>query len=238
MSQILWKNSIGKVVFPFLVGNFMSRVWNCSFGRHFVTICPIFDFFALFWFFWITLSVARISAQNSFRKVLFWVRVPRDPPLTTNGSQKYLDHLSVKYAVYSELYLLSSLLEIKKVCSISSALNAQFYLFIKSRVGSDEHIYQYPSLFIVGPKIWTANKENSYFCWSRKIWLFFLIVLFIDMKNYTILLFSVSLGKICCTKLDLLQNIRKFYGQLFDMRILQGSERRPQSVGFNSKATH
>ena len=138
----------------------------------------------------------------------------------------------------SGLYLFSSLLEIKKVCSISSALNAQFYLFIKSRVGSDEHIYQYPSLFIVGPKIWTANKENSYFCWSRKIWLFFLIVLFIDMKNYTILLFSVSLGKICCTKLDLLQNIRKFYGQLFDMRILQGSERRPQSVGFNSQAMH
>ena len=120
--------------------------------------------------------------------------------------------MSIKYAVYSELYLLSSLLEIKKVCSISSALNAQFYLFIKSRVGSDEHIYQYPSLFIVGPKIWTANRENSYFCWSRKIWLFFLIVLFIDMKNYTILLFSVSLGKICCTKLDLLQIFENFMG--------------------------
>ena len=146
--------------------------------------------------------------------------------------------MSIKYAVYSGLYLLSSLLEIKKVCSISSALNAQFYLFIKSRVGSDEHIYQYPSLFIVGPKIWTANKENSYFCWSGKIWLFFLIVLFIDMKNYTILLFSGSLGKICCIKHDLLQNIRKFYGELFNMRVLLGSERRRQSVGFKSWVTH
>ena len=42
---------------------------------------------------------------------------------------------------------------------------------------------------------------------------FFLIALFINMKNeiyYTILLFSAGLNKICCTKLDLLQDIRKF----------------------------
>ena len=96
MSQISRKNSFGKVVFPFLVGNVMSRNRNCFFGRHFVIVYPIFNFFAVFWFFWITLSVTRISPPNLFEKVLFWVRVHRDPPLTTNGSAEGLDHLSVK----------------------------------------------------------------------------------------------------------------------------------------------
>ena len=80
MSQISRKNSFGKVVFPFLVGNFMSRDRNWFFGRHFVIVYPILIFFPVFWFFWITLSVARISPPNSFGKVLFWVRVHRDPP--------------------------------------------------------------------------------------------------------------------------------------------------------------
>ena len=96
MSHISRKNSFGKVVFPFLVGNFMSRNRNWFFGRHFVILYPIFDFFPVFWFFWITLSVARVSPPNSFGKVHFWVRVHRDPPLTTNGSAEGLDHLSVK----------------------------------------------------------------------------------------------------------------------------------------------
>ena len=48
----------------------MSRDGNWFFGRHFVIVYPIFDFFAVFWFFWITLSVARISLPNSFRKIL------------------------------------------------------------------------------------------------------------------------------------------------------------------------
>ena len=102
MSQISRENSFGKVVFPFLVGNFLSQDRNCFFGRHFVILYPIFDFFAVFWFFWITLSVARISPQNSFGKVLFWVRVHRDPPLTTNGSAEGLDHLSVKQIFESQ----------------------------------------------------------------------------------------------------------------------------------------
>ena len=40
------------------------------------------------------------------------------------------------------------------------------------------------------PKIWTANKENSYFCWSRKSWLFFLIALFIlyEEQNHIVIL--------------------------------------------------
>ena len=96
MSQISRENSFGKVVFPFLVGNFMSRDRNWFFGRHFVILYPIFDFFVVFWFFWITLSMAHISLPNSFGKALFWVRVHRDPPLTTNGSAESLDHLSVK----------------------------------------------------------------------------------------------------------------------------------------------
>ena len=57
------------------------------------------------------------------------------------------------------------------------------------------------------------------------------------MKNGTILLFSGSLSKICCTKLDLLQDIRKFYGALFDVHGFLKYERRHQSVAFNSLAT-
>ena len=71
MSQISRENSFGKVVSPFLVENFTSEYGNYSFGRHFVIVYPIFDFFAVFWFFWITLSVAGISPPNSFGKVLF-----------------------------------------------------------------------------------------------------------------------------------------------------------------------
>ena len=56
------------------------------------------------------------------------------------------------------------------------------------------------------------------------------------MKNWTILLFSGSLSKICCTKLDLLQDIRKFYGALFDVHGFLKYERRHQSVAFNSLA--
>ena len=48
MSQISRENSFGKVVFPFLVGNFMSRDRNCFFGRHFVILYPIFDFLLYF----------------------------------------------------------------------------------------------------------------------------------------------------------------------------------------------
>ena len=40
------------------------------------------------------------------------------------------------------MYLLSNFMEIKKVCSSSSGCNAQFYLFNKSRVEPDTHIYQ------------------------------------------------------------------------------------------------
>ena len=89
----------------------------------------------------------------------------------------------------------------------------------------------------MGPKNRPANEKKSYFCWSRKSWLFFLITLFMNMKNGTILLFSGSLSKICCTKLDLLQDIRKFYGALFDVPGFLKYERRHQSVAFNSLAT-
>ena len=45
------------------------------------------------------------------------------------------------------------------------------------------------------------------------------------MKNYTILLFSGDLPKICWTKLDLLQDIRKFLGELFDVHVFMNSEK-------------
>ena len=52
-----------------------------------------------------------------------------------------------------------------------------------------------------------------------------------------IMSFSGSLSKICCTKLDLLQDIRKFYGKVSDVHVFLKSERRHQSVAFNSVAT-
>ena len=39
------------------------------------------------------------------------------------------------------------------------------------------------------------------------------------MKSYTILLFCESFSKFFCTKLDLLQNIWKFYGGLFGQHV-------------------
>ena len=96
MSQFFKEKFLRESGFPFLVGNFMLRDGNWFFGRHFVTVYPIFDFLTVFWFFWITLSVAHIPLPNSFGKVLFWVRVHLGSPLTTNGSTLYLDHLSVK----------------------------------------------------------------------------------------------------------------------------------------------
>ena len=92
-------------------------------------------------------------------------------------------------------------------------------------------------MFIVGPKNRSANEKKSYFCWWRKSWSFFLITLFMNMKTWTILLFSGSLSKICCTKLDLLQDIRQFYGELFDVHGFLKCERRHQSIAFNSLAT-
>ena len=80
----------------------MSRDRNCFFFFFWPPFCNIisdFRFFAVFWFFWITLSLARTSPPILFGKILFWVRVHRDPPLTTNGSAEGLDHLSVKKGV-------------------------------------------------------------------------------------------------------------------------------------------
>ena len=85
MSQILWKNSFGKGVSPFLAGNLMSWNFKQFFGSHFETVRPIF---ALFGFFWCPLSLASISTRKSFGKVRFWgwARADSPPPLTTNGS--------------------------------------------------------------------------------------------------------------------------------------------------------
>ena len=58
------------------------------------------------------------------------------------------------------------------------------------------------------------------------------------MKNYTILLFSGDLSKIFWTELDLLQDIRKFYGELFDVYVILNSERNCQSVAFIPLTTY
>ena len=58
--------------------------------------------------------------------------------------------------------------------------------------------------------------------------------MFIYMKNYTILLFSGDLSKICWTK----QDIRKFNGELFDVHVFLNSESNCQSVAFNPLATY
>ena len=93
--------------FPIFGRKFFVSRWKLVFWPPFVIVYPIFDFFAVFWFFWITLSVAPISPPNSFGKVLFWVRVHRDPPLTTNWSTLYLHHLSVKQTNMLKKWLLA-----------------------------------------------------------------------------------------------------------------------------------
>ena len=76
----------------------MSRVWNQYFGRHFVTEYPIFEFVCgililLDYFISGTDFSAKIH-PGKYRSELGSLGTP--PPLTTNVSQKYLDHLSVK----------------------------------------------------------------------------------------------------------------------------------------------
>ena len=95
MSQISRKKSFGKVVFPFLVRNFMSRNRNCFFFffffcRHFVIVYPIFDFFAEFWFFGLLYQWPAFHRQIHSGKYFSELG-----SFTTNGSAEGLDHLSV-----------------------------------------------------------------------------------------------------------------------------------------------
>ena len=47
--------------------------------------------------------MVQISLQNSGGKVVFYAWVPRNPPLGTNGGEKYLGHVSVNKHPVSEL---------------------------------------------------------------------------------------------------------------------------------------
>ena len=87
------------MVFPFLVGNFMSRDRNWFFGRHFVIVYPISDFFFLLYFG----SFGSLYQWPAFQRQIhsgkyFSELGPIGTPLTTNGSAEGLDHLSVNSA--------------------------------------------------------------------------------------------------------------------------------------------
>ena len=61
-----------------------------------------------------------------------------------------------------------------------------------------------------------------------------LLQMLINMKK-NILLFFDNFSKICCTNIDLWQDIRKFYSKLFEKHVLLKSER--QNIAFNPLAT-
>ena len=96
MNQISRKNSFGKVVFPFLVRNFMSRDRNWFFGRHFVIVYPIFFFFLYFGSFELLYQWPAFHRQIPSEKYFSELGSIGTPSLTTNGSAEGLDHLSVK----------------------------------------------------------------------------------------------------------------------------------------------
>ena len=96
----LWAKFYGKIP---------SGKWFSIFGGKFYVVSFKSDFWQPFCYcksdFWIFYSllvlsdyfISGVNLSSKFtRKVLSWVRVHRDPLLTTNGSQKYFDHVSVK----------------------------------------------------------------------------------------------------------------------------------------------
>ena len=66
---------------------------------------------------------------------------------TTNGNTE--NSKCIKFTIY----LLSFVVEIKKVCSSSSSCNVQFRLFINYGVEPYTHIYEKVRSFSVEPKI-------------------------------------------------------------------------------------
>ena len=101
MSQISRKNSYRKNGFPIFGQKFYVARKKLVFWPPFCNCISDFRFFFLLYFgsFGLLYQWPDISPPNSFGKVLFWVRVHRDPPLTTNGSAEGLDHLSVNAAI-------------------------------------------------------------------------------------------------------------------------------------------
>ena len=63
LSQILFKNSFGKVVFQILVTWLFSRNENSFFGRHFETKHFLIVLFADIWLFWVYSTVYTYGAS-------------------------------------------------------------------------------------------------------------------------------------------------------------------------------
>ena len=98
MSQISRENSFGKVVFPFLVGNFMSWDRNWFFWPPFCNCISDFRFFLLYFgsfglFYQWPAFHHQIHSGKYFPEL---GSIGSPPLLTTNGSAEGLDHLSVK----------------------------------------------------------------------------------------------------------------------------------------------
>ena len=134
MSQKSRKYSFGKVVFPIFGREFYIARWKLFFWLTFCNCISDFRFFAAFWFFWITLSVACISLPNSFGKVLFW---HRDPPLTTNGSTLNLDHLSVKCRFLFPMLRFFFVFFNRKITSFKKNKHPSFFPLQNYNIGSN-----------------------------------------------------------------------------------------------------
>ena len=94
MRQISRKNSFGKVVFPFLVGNFMSQDRNWFFWPPFCNCISDFRFFLLYFgSFRFLYQWPAFHCQIHSGKYFSELGSIGTPPLTTNGSAEGLDHL-------------------------------------------------------------------------------------------------------------------------------------------------
>ena len=101
MNQISRKNSFGKVVFPFLVENFLSRDRNWFFSPPFCNCISYFSIFLLYFgSFGLLYQWPAFHRQIHSGKYFPELGSIGTPPLTTNGSAEGLDHLSVKLVMY------------------------------------------------------------------------------------------------------------------------------------------
>ena len=96
LSQILLKNSFGKVVFQILAEIKMSRNENRLFGRHFETVDIFYIFFPEIWLWLVYIYGVKIITKFGWESGFLKVgSMETPPPLCTNGSAGYLMQLSV-----------------------------------------------------------------------------------------------------------------------------------------------
>ena len=76
LSQILLKNSFGKVVFQIWSRDFFQETIICFFGRHFETKHVLIVLFSDIWLFWVYAHMVQVSYRTSYGKGSKWTPPP------------------------------------------------------------------------------------------------------------------------------------------------------------------